>query len=171
MWRRRVSGCRPVVTLRELNNCVDVHGNKGSVMAYVLRVAAAYLVLVGVAVAVHFIVTPFYHAGDAPFTLWRYMNWLIAPAVLITVVASYASKRRMDGEGSSDLKRYLEVNTVFYGSVAATIIFFWNWFLELTPANVSDHQFWHVLGAALHILMVVAGLRLWSMPKGGSVTD
>ncbi len=135
-------------------------------MSYVLRVTAAYVVLVGVAVAVHFIITPFYHAGDAPFTLWHYMNWLIAPAMLVTVVASYASKRRMDGAGTVDLKRYLEVNTVFYGSVAAAIVFFWNWFLELTPANVSDHQFWHVLGAVLPILMVVAGLRLWSMPKG-----
>ena len=171
MWRRWVSGCRQVVTLRELNNWVDVHGNKKSVMSYVLRVAAAYVVLVGVAVAVHFIITPFYHAGGAPFTLWHYMNWLIAPAVLVTVVASYVGKRRMDVEGAVDLKRYLEVNTVFYGSVAAGIIYYWNWFLELTPANVSDHHFWHVLGAALPILMVVAGLRLWSTHKGRGVTD
>ncbi len=171
MWRRRVSGCRPMVVLRELNNYGDVRGNKRSVMSYVLRVAAAYVILIGVAVAVHFIVTPFYHAGDAPFTLWHYMNWLIAPAVLVTVVASYTSKRRMDGEGSADLKRYLEVNTVFYGTVAAAIIYYWNWALSLSPGNVPDGQFWSVLGAALPILMVVVGLRLWSMPKWRSVTD
>ncbi len=135
-------------------------------MSYVLRVAAAYVVLVGIAVAIHFIVTPFYHAGDAPFTLWRYMNWFIAPAVLITVVASYAGKRRMDGEGSSDLKRYLEVNTVFYGVVAAGIIYYWNWALSLSPGNVPDGQFWSVLGAALPILMVVAGIRLWNLHVG-----
>ena len=115
--------------LRELNNYVDVHGNNRSVTSCVLRVAAAYVVLGGVAVAVHFIVTPLYHAGDAPFTLWHYMNRLIAPAVLVTVAASYAGKRRMDADGSVDLKRYLEVNTVFYGSVAAAIIYYWNWTL------------------------------------------
>ena len=138
-------------------------------MSYLLRVAAAYVVLAGTAIAVHFIVTPFYHAGDAPFTVWRYLNWVIAPAVLVTLVASYAGKRRFDGEGSADLKRYLEANTVFYGSVAASIIYFWNWFLSLSPNNVADGQFWSVLGAALPILMVVAGLRLWSTRARRSV--
>ena len=132
-------------------------------MSFLLRVAAAYVVLAGAAIAVHFIVTPFYHAGDAPFTVWHYMNWFIAPAVLVTLGASYASKRRFDGEGSADLKRYLEANTVFYGSVAVSIIYFWNWFLSLSPGNVADGQFWSVLGAALSIMMVVAGLRLWGM--------
>ena len=156
-----------MVTLRELDNCVEVHGNKRSVMSYVLRVAAAYLVLVGVAVAVHFIITPFYHSGDTAFVAWHYMNWFIAAALLVTLGASYAGKRRMESDGAADLKRYLEANVVFYGTVAASIIFFWNWFLELTPANVSDHQFWHVLGAVLPILMVVVGLRLWGMARGG----
>ncbi len=135
-------------------------------MSCVLHVAAACVVLVGIAVAVHFIITPFYHAGGAPFTLWRCMNWFIAPAVLITVVASYAGKRSMDGEGSSDPKRYLEVNTVFYGSVAAGIIYYWNWALSLSPGNVPYGQFWSVLGAALPILMVVAGIRLWNLHVG-----
>ena len=134
-------------------------------MSYLLRVAAAYVVLAGAAIAVHFIVTPFYHAGDAPIMAWHYMNWFIAPAVLVTLGASYAVKRRFDGEGSADLRRYLETNVVFYGSVAASIIYFWNWFLSLTPGNVPDGQFWSVLGAALPILMVVAGLRVWGMTR------
>ena len=43
-------------------------------MSYLLRAGGAYIVLVGVAIAVHFIITPFYHSGGAPFTLWHYMN-------------------------------------------------------------------------------------------------
>ena len=113
MWRRRVSGCRLMVTLRELNNWVDVHENKRSVMSYVLRAAAAYVVLVGVAVAVHFIITPFYHAGDAPFTAWQYMNWFITVALLVTLGASYAGKRRMESDRAAEIKRYLEANVVF----------------------------------------------------------
>ena len=138
-------------------------------MSYLLRVAAAYVVLTGAAIAAHFIITAFYHAGDAPITAWHYMNWFIALAMLLTLAASYAVKRRMDGEGSADLKRYLEANTVFYGSVAAAIIYFWNWFHALSPGNVADGQFWSVLGAALPILMVVTGLRLWKMRAGQAV--
>ncbi len=136
-------------------------------MSYLLRAAAAYVVLAGVAIAVHFIVTPFYHAGDAPIMAWHYMNWFIAPAVLVTLAASYLSKRRFDSGGSTDIRRYLETNAVFYGSVAASIIYFWNWFLVLSPGNVADGQFWSVLGAALPILMVVAGLRVWVMTRQG----
>ena len=138
-------------------------------MSYALRVAAAYIVPVGAAVAVHFIVTPFYHSGGTAFVAWHYMNWFIAAALLLTLGGSYADKRRMDSDGAADMKRYLEANVVFYGTVAASIIFFWNWFLELTPANVSDRQFWHVLGAVLPILMVVVGLRLWGMARGERV--
>ena len=132
-------------------------------MSHIFRAAGFYIILVGVAIAAHFIITPFYHAGDAPFAVWHLMNWFIAPAVLIMLAASYVGKRRFDGEGSAELKRYLEANGLFYGSVAASIIYFWNWFLTLTPNNVADGQFWSVLGAALPILMVVAGLRLWGM--------
>jgi len=49
--------------------------------------------------------------------------------------------------------------------VAASIIYFWNWFLVLSPGNVADGQFWSVLGAALPISMVVAGLRVWGMTR------
>ena len=132
-------------------------------MSYLLRAGGVYIVLVGVAIAVHFIITPFYHAGGAPFTLWHYMNWFIAPAVLITLAASYVGKRRFDCEGSGEMQGYLEANGLFYGSVAAAIIYYWNWALTLSPNNVADGQFWSVLGAALPILMVVAGIRLWSM--------
>ena len=132
-------------------------------MSYLLRASGVYIILVGVAIAVHFIITPFYHAGGASFTAWHYMNWFIAPAVLITLAASYIGKRRFDGAGSGEMQRYLEVNGLFYGSIAAGIIYYWNWALTLAPNNVADGQFWSVLGAVLPILMVVAGLRLWSM--------
>ena len=114
-----------MVMLRELNNYVDVDGNTGRVMSYVIRVAATYVALVGAAVAVHFIITPFYHSGDTAFLAWQYMNWFMAPALLVTLGASYAGKRRMESDSAADLKRYLEANVVFYGTVAASTIFYW----------------------------------------------
>ena len=141
-------------------------------MSFLLRVPAAYIMLVGTAIAVHFIITPLYHpGGDAPFTAWQVMNWFMAAAILITLAANYVEKRRTDGDGAVDLRRYLEANSVFYGTIAASIIYFWNWFSTLSPNNVADRQFWHILGAALPILMVVAGLRMWRMRAAPSVTE
>ena len=138
-------------------------------MSFLLRVAGAYIVLVGAGIGVHFVFTPFYHSGGGPFTAWHVMNWFIAPAMLVTVGASYFLKYQTDGNSAVDFRRYLEVNSVFYGSVAASIIYFWNWFLSLTPGNAADEQFWSVLGAVIPILMVVAGLRLWQMVASPAV--
>ena len=81
--------------------------------------------LAGAAVAVRFIITPLYHpGGDAPFTAWHVMNWLMAALMLITLGTSYLAKRRTDTGGTADLKGYLEANTVFYGAVGASIVYF-----------------------------------------------
>jgi hypothetical protein len=131
-------------------------------MSILIRAVAAYLVLVAVAVAVHFIITPLYHpGGDAPFTAWAVMNWFMAVAMLITLAAACAEKRRIDGDRETDLKRYLEANTVFYGAVAVFILYFWNWFSSLSPNNVPDSQFWVVIDILMPIVMGVAGCRMW----------
>ena len=131
-------------------------------MSILIRAVAAYLVLVAVAVAVHFIITPLYHpGGDAPFTAWAVMNWFMAVAMLITLAAAYAEKRRVDGDRETDLKRYLEANTVFYGAVALFILYFWNWFSSLSPNNVPDSQFWVVIDTLMPIVMGVTGCRMW----------
>ena len=131
-------------------------------MATLLRIVAAYIGLIGIAIVVHFLITPFYDPGAyARYTAWEVMHWFMAPAMLLTLIVSYANKRRTDKDEDADLKPYLEANSVFYGSVAASIIYFWNWFNNLSPNSVADGQFWSILGAAMPILMVVAGLRLW----------
>ena len=50
-------------------------------------------------------------------------------------------------------------------SVAASIIYFWNRFVVRSPGDVADGQFWSAVGAALPILMVVAGLRAWGLTR------
>ncbi len=136
-------------------------------MSILLRAAAAYLVLLAAAVAVHFIITPLYHpGGDAPFTVWEVMNWFMTVGILITVAAAYAEKRRIDNDAASDMKRYLEANVVFYGAVAVLILYFWNWFSSLSPNNVPDGQFWAVIDTAMPIVMGVTGCRLWRNASG-----
>ena len=72
-------------------------------MSHIFRAAGViYIILVGVAIAVHFIIRAVLSCrrcavcGVAAYG----MNWFIAPAVLIMLAASYVGKRRFDGEGS-----------------------------------------------------------------------
>ena len=127
------------------------------------RVTSVYLIVLAVVVAVNFIITPLYHpGGDEPFTVWETLNWFMAVGMLITVIASYVQKRRVDADGSSDVRRYLEANAVFYVAVVVFLIFFWNWFSDLSPNNAPDGQFWVVVDTLMPIVMGVTGCRMYA---------
>jgi hypothetical protein len=127
------------------------------------RVTSVYLIVLAVVVAVNFIITPLYHpGGDEPFTVWETLNWFMAVGILITVIASYVQKRRVDADGSSDIKRYLEANAVFYLAVVVFLIFFWNWFSNLSSNNEADGQFWVVVDTVMPIVMGLTGCRMWA---------
>ena len=136
-------------------------------MSILTRLIAVYLALVAAAVAVNFIITPLYHpGGDAPFPVWAVLNWFMAAGIIITVITTFLEKRSKTpdlelGDANADLKRYLEVNTVFYGAVVVFILYFWNWFSLLDPDNSPDGQFWVVIDTLMPIVMGVAGCRLW----------
>ena len=128
-------------------------------MPILIRAGAVYLILLAVVVAVNFVATPLYHpGGDEPFTVWEILNWFMAAGMLITVAAAYAEKRRVDGDG--DLRRYLEANVLFYAAVALIIVFFWNWFSNLSPNNAPDGQFWVVIDTLMPIVVGVTGCRM-----------
>lgn len=127
------------------------------------RVTSVYLIVLAVVVAVNFIITPLYHpGGDEPYTVWEVLNGFMAAGMVITVVASYIQKRRVDADGSSDIKRYLEANAVFYLAVVVFIIFFWNWFSDLSPSNQPDGQYWVVVDTLMPIVMGLTGCRMWA---------
>ena len=127
------------------------------------RVTSVYLIVLAVVVAVNFIITPLYHpGGDEPFTVWETLNWFMAVGMVITVIASYIQKRRVDADGSSDIKRYLEANAVFYLAVVVFLIFFWNWFSNLSPNNQADGQYWVVVDTLMPIVAGVTGCRMWA---------
>ena len=78
-------------------------------MSILVRAVAAYLVLVGAVIAVNFVLTPVYYpGGDEPFTVWETLNWFMAAAMVLTLVSSYAYKRRIDKDESADVKRFIE---------------------------------------------------------------
>ncbi len=131
-------------------------------MSILIRAVAAYLVLLAVAVAVHFIITPLYHSGgDEPFAAWEVLNWFMAAGMVLALAASYAEKRRVDSDDSAPMKRYLEANTVFYGTVVVFMLFFWNWFASLSPNNQPDGQYWAVIDVLMPLVTGVIGCRMW----------
>ena len=92
----------------------------------------------------------------------------MAVGMVITVIASYVQKRRVDADGSSDVKRYLEANAVFYLAVVVFLIFFWNWFSDLSPNNAPDGQFWVVVDTLMPIVMGVTGCRMYACTTQGA---
>ncbi len=128
-------------------------------MSILIRAGAAYLILLAAVVAVNFVVTPLYHpGGDEPFTVWEILNWFMAVGIAITVAATYMEKRRVDG--SVDMKSYVEANVLFYAAVALFLVFFWNWFSDLSPNNEPDGQYWVVVDTLMPIVMGVTGCRM-----------
>ena len=131
-------------------------------MSILVRAVAAYLVLVGAAIAVNFVLTPVYHpGGDEPFTLWEILNWFMAAAIVLTLVSSYAYKRRIDGDESADVKRFIEANTVFHVTIVVFLLFFFNWFSNLSPNNEPDGQVWTIVDTVMPIVLGVTGIRMW----------
>ena len=131
-------------------------------MSVLIRAAAAYLVLLAVVIAVNFIITPLYHpGGDEPFTVWEILNWFMAVGMVIALAASYVDKRRVDGDASADVKRYIEANVVFYATVVVFLLYFWNWFSLLSPNNQADGQFWAVIDTLMPVVLGVIGCRMF----------
>ena len=128
-------------------------------MTILIRAGAVYLIALAAAVAVNFVVTPLYHpGGDEPFTVWEILNWFMAVGMVIALAASYVEKSRVGGSG--DLKRYVEANVLFYAAVALFLVFFWNWFSDLSPKNEPDGQYWVIVDTLMPIVMGVAGCRM-----------
>ena len=105
------------------------------------RAVGVFLIVVGVVVALHTIVEPLYHTtSDAqPYApLWNILDPIMAVAIVLTVIFAYIRKRDVDGSGGATITReFLTANTIFYGILFVGIMFFWNWFNQLSPAYAT----------------------------------
>ena len=110
----------------------------------------------------NFVLTPVYHpGGDEPFTVWETLNWFMAAAMVLTLAFSYAYKRRIDKDESADVKRFIEANTVFHVTIVVFLLFFFNWFSNLSPNNEPDGQVWTIVDTVMPIVLGVTGIRMW----------
>ena len=157
-------------------------------MPIAARIGAVYVSLVGFAVMVHFIVVPLYHPGRGePYDVWSVLNYFMAAAILIALVASGIAKYRHDATIDADAVAHITVNVIFYSVLAVGIFFFWNWASvrsadDIIIANLPDFSgipivndlfsnnlsggnllIWNFIDIALPVILFAAGRQLWSL--------
>ncbi len=135
-------------------------------MPVVMRLLSVYVMLTGVAVAVHFVAVPWYHPGGAePYPVWEVLNWLMGAAIFIALAALFAAKRRFAGDGAG-LREYLAVNVLFYATLVIGLLFYWNWSNSLRSSPDMDWLIWNFLDVAIPLALVGAGARMWRVSAG-----
>lgn len=138
-------------------------------MAALKRLAAVYAVLVGAAIAVHFLVTRFYDPEwvDASLPVWQILNPLQVIGLAIVLIVAFARKRNLDADdgGAAVTREYLESNVVFYYAAALFLALLWNWFgVQWADPPTSDNQLWVIVDVTLPLLLISTGFRLWRDP-------
>ena len=126
----------------------------------------AYLVLVAIAVAVFFIISPLLDDSIEVQDVWYVLDVLMVIALALGLVYAYLGKRAVDAE-EGVTRPYLEANVIFFAVAAVTVLFLHNWFSLLAGGSDSldgNHQAWVIWAAvdtALPIVLGVLGCRLW----------
>ena len=138
-------------------------------MLGIKKLVGAYLVIVGVAVAVFFIINSLLQDSIDVQSIWQVLDILMFVGLVLALIFNYIRKREVEtGEGNGSVTRpYLESNALFYLTAGVTILFLHSWLSLL--ANGADsldgnHQAW-VIWAAVDTLLPIAfglsGCRLW----------
>lgn len=134
-------------------------------MAALKRLAGVYLLLVGVAVTLHFLATQFYDPtwSDASLPVWQVLNPLQIIGVIIVLLVAFGRKRRVDAAaGDTPVTReYFESNVLFYFAAAVLIAHLWNWFgvQWAEPVN-NDTQLWIIIDISLALLLIPTSIWL-----------
>ena len=130
------------------------------------KLTSIFLVLMAAAVALNLILTPVYHDGSPGYPVWEALNWFMAVTVFIILVASYLQRRAV-GKDASTFDQ-LRASLAFYGAIALTMLFFWEWLWTLnsdseTGDAVTSHIiYFPIVNALFSALALTIGRHLWS---------
>ena len=136
-------------------------------MTVAKRLLAVFLVLIGIAVAVNFILTPVYNDGTTDYPIWRILNWFMVAASLMILVAGF--RRRRDPERADvTAVEYLRGTFAYYGAIVLNMLILWEWYWTLNPSSetgdaVTAHLIYFPLVNALFVVLSLAtGRYLWN---------
>ena len=130
-------------------------------MSIVQRILGAYSVVMAAVVGVLFFLTPVYDDGSTGYPTWVVVNWFMAPAVLIALAASFSWKLGLSkgGAGDGDLRRSIEVNTLFYSALVLALWYLSNWFGDMVGREVP--LLWSFIDPLYVAVTGACGVRLW----------
>ena len=101
-------------------------------MTILKRLTALYLILLGIAVASHFLATQLYDPTleGAAADVWLVLDPLMVVGAFISLVVGFFRKMEFGGfsYGLGVSRDYLEANLSFYLSAVLLILVTWNWF-------------------------------------------
>ena len=134
-------------------------------MAAVKILAALYLVLVGAAVAINFIVGLFYDPAleGTGATVWRILDPMMVAGVFIVMLLALGAKRRRDADpdNASIDRQYLESNFTYYFSVVLLLVLLWNWISSEWVEPAQDMSLlWIFIDTTVPPLLGSVGTRL-----------
>lgn len=128
------------------------------------RLAALYLMLTGLAVAVYFIAVSWQYPGAdqpypvEPYPVWEVLHWFMAAAILIALLSVFAVKLRL-GPGEA-VREHLSVNALFYALLGVGLLFFRSW-PSLLRGGDYDLFVWGSINMVLPVVLAAVGMRLW----------
>lgn len=133
------------------------------------KLVGAYLVIVGVVVAVFFIVNSLLADAVDVQSIWYVLDVLMLIGLVLALFFNYQRKRDLESseQDSSVTRSYLESNVLFYLAAGVTILFLHNWLSLLANGTDSldgNHQAWVIwafVDTLLPITFGLTGCRLW----------
>ncbi len=133
-------------------------------MKLIRQLIGVYLVLLGLAVAIHFVVTQFYDptiTGDS-LDIWLVLDVLMAIALVLVLATAILRKKMLRNADDGGVSReYLEANFSFYFGASLLLIFLWNWAGVAVADPRSDNgTIWALIDATLPVYIGHAGIRL-----------
>ena len=124
---------------------------------------AIVLGLIAVVVLLHFVLSSFYPDSWDVDLMWNVLNWFMAFGVIAILVLTCLHKRNVGAD--SDTKAFICVNVAFYAAAFMAILFFWNWFDDLTAGEDGQSQtrrnYWALIDALFVILAAEVSAHLW----------
>lgn len=132
------------------------------------KIIGIYMLLVAVLVGVHTVVEPLYHVSTEarPYSAaWDILNAMMIVALVLALVFAYQRKNGVDSDQDASTREFIAANTLFYGFLFLSILFFWNWFNLLSPefTAIGDETVslvWIVIDALLPLLTGAMGVHL-----------
>ena len=116
------------------------------------------------AVLIHFLFTPFYEDLVDPLSIWHVLNWIMAVGIIMTLILTCIRKMMTAGDGNNP-NDYFCVTVAFYTTAALAVLFFWNWFDDLTAGEDGQSQtrrnYWVFINTLFILLMGSVSAHLW----------